>query len=114
VLAAVGIYGVLAYHVTARTREIGIRVALGARPRAVVQLVIAQGLRVTIVGIAIGLLISLLASRLLTTLLQGVSPTDAVTWSLAVGVWIAVALLASWLPARRAGRVEPLVALREE
>jgi len=114
VLAAVGIYGVLAYHVTARTREIGIRVALGARPRAVVQLVIAQVLRVTIVGIAIGLLISLLASRLLTTLLQGVSPMDAVTWSLAVGVWIAVALLASWLPARRAGRVEPLVALRGE
>jgi len=114
VLAAVGMYGVLAYHVTARTREIGIRVALGAGPREVVQLVIAQGLRVTIAGIAIGLLISALASRLLTTLLQGVSPTDAVTWSSAVGVWIAVALVACWLPARRATRVEPLVALREE
>ena len=114
VLAAVGMYGVLAYHVTARTREIGIRVALGARPREVVQLVIAQGLRVTMAGIAIGLLISALASRLLTTLLQGVSPTDAVTWSSAVGVWIAVALVACWLPARRATRVEPLVALREE
>jgi predicted permease len=114
VLAAVGMYGVLAYHVTARTREIGIRVALGARPNQVVQLVIAQGLRVTIAGIAIGLLISALASRLLTTLLQGVSPTDAATWSSAVGVWIAVALVACWLPARRATRVEPLVALREE
>ena len=114
VLAAVGMYGVLAYHVSARTREIGIRVALGARPREVVQLVVAQGLRVTIAGIAIGLLISALASRLLATLLQGVSPTDALTWSSAVGVWLAVALVACWLPARRATRVEPVVALREE
>jgi putative ABC transport system permease protein len=113
-LAAVGMYGVLAYHVTARTREIGIRMALGARRREVVQLVIAQGLRVTIAGIVVGLLISALASRLLTTLLQGVSPTDAATWSSAVGVWIAVALVACWLPARRATRVEPAIALREE
>jgi putative ABC transport system permease protein len=105
VLAAVGMYGVLAYHVTARTREIGIRVALGPRPREVVQLVIAQGLRVTIADIAIGLLICALASRLLTTLLEGVSPTDVVIWSSAVGVWIVVALGACWLPARRATRV---------
>jgi len=114
VLAAVGMYGVLAYHVTARTREIGVRVALGARPSDVVRLVIAQGLRVTAAGVAIGLLISALASRLLATLLQGVSPTDAVTWSAAVAVWIAVALVACWLPARRAARIEPLVALRHE
>jgi predicted permease len=114
VLAAIGMYGVLAYHVTARTREIGIRVALGARPHEVIRLVIAQGLRVTIAGIAIGLLLSALASRLLASMLQGVSPTDAVTWSSAVGVWIAVALVACWLPARRAIRVEPIVALREE
>ena len=114
VLAAVGMYGVLAYHVTARTREIGIRVALGARPREVVRLVIGQGLRVTMAGIGIGLLIFALASRLLATLVEGVSPTDAVTWASAVGVWIAVALAACWLPARRAARVEPLVALRDE
>lgn len=114
VLAAVGMYGVLTYHVTARTREIGIRVALGARPHEVIRLVIAQGLRVTIAGIAIGLLISAATSRLLTTLLEGVSPMDAVTWSSAAGVWIAVAVVACWLPARRAARVEPLVALREE
>jgi len=114
VLAAVGMYGVLAYHVAVRTREIGIRVALGARPHEVVQLVIVQGLRVTTAGIAIGLLLSALTSRLLTTLLQGVSPTDPVTWSSAVGVWIAVALVACWLPARRATRVEPLAALREQ
>lgn len=114
VLAAVGMYGVLAYHVTARTREIGIRMALGARPREVVQLVIAQGLRVTVAGIAIGLLISAAASRLLATLLQGVSPTDPVTWSSAVVVWMAVALVACWAPARRATRAEPAMALREE
>jgi predicted permease len=114
VLAAVGMYGVLAYHVTARTREIGIRVALGARPREVVQLVVVQGLRVTILGIAIGLLISTMMSRLLAALLQGVSPTDPVTWSLAVALWMAVALTACGLPARRATRIEPLVALREE
>jgi putative ABC transport system permease protein len=114
VLAAVGMYGVLAYHVTARTREIGIRMALGARSREVVQLITAQGLRVTTGGIAIGLFISAMASRLLSTLLQGVSPTDTVTWLSAVGVWIAVALVACWLPARRATRAEPVVALREE
>ena len=113
-LAAVGMYGVLAYHVTVRTREIGIRMALGARPREVVQLVVAQGFRVTITGIAIGLLISALASRLLTTLVRGVSPRDAVTWSSAVGVWVVMALVACWPPARRAARVEPVVALREE
>jgi putative ABC transport system permease protein len=113
-LAAIGMYGVLAYHVAARTREIGIRVALGARPREVVRLVVAQGLCVTAAGIAIGLLLSALSSRLLAALLQGVSPRDALTWSAAVGGWIAVALVACWLPARRAARVEPLVALREE
>ena len=114
VLASVGMYGVLAYHVTTRTREIGIRVSLGARPREVVRLVIAQGLRVTIAGIAIGLCLFALVSRLLKTLLQGVSPTDAATWLSAVGIWIVVALVACWLPARRATRIEPLVALREE
>jgi hypothetical protein len=73
-----------------------------------------QGFRVTIGGMAIGLLISALASRLLATLLQGVSPMDAVTWSSAVGLWIAVALVAGWLPARRATRVVLVMALREE
>jgi putative ABC transport system permease protein len=101
-------------HRTARTREIGIRRALGARPREVVRLVIAQGFRATIAGIALGLLVSALASRLLTTLLKGVSPTDAVTWSSAVALWIVVALVACWLPARRAARVEAVVTLREE
>jgi ABC-type antimicrobial peptide transport system permease subunit len=87
---------------------------MGARPPDVVRLVIGQGLRVTLAGIAIGLALSTLMSRLLATLLEGVSPTDALTWSAAVGVWIAVALVACWLPARRAARVEPVIALRQE
>jgi predicted permease len=114
VLAAVGMYGVIAYHVTTRTREIGIRVAVGARPADVFRLVMSQGLRVTVTGIAIGLLLSAATSRLLASLLYGVSPTDAVTWSSAVAVWLAVAFLACWLPARRAARVEPVVALRQD
>jgi len=114
VLAAVGMYGVIAYHVTARTREIGIRVAIGAQPRDVIRLVIGQGLRVTLAGIAIGLMLSAMAARLLASLLYGVSPTDAATWSAAVAVWLAVGLLACWLPARRAARVEPVIALRQD
>ncbi|MDE3198814.1 MAG: ABC transporter permease [Acidobacteriota bacterium] len=113
-LAAVGLYGVLVCHVAARTREIGIRVALGAQPRKVVHLILVQGLRVTLLGVGAGLIVSALASRLLTSLLQGVSPADPVTWSSAVLIWIAVSLLACWLPARRATRVVPISALREE
>jgi putative ABC transport system permease protein len=114
VLAAVGMYGVIAYHVTARTREVGIRMAVGAQPADVFGLVIGQGLRVTLVGIAIGLALSAMAARLLASLLYGVSPTDPATWAAAVAVWLAVALLACWLPARRAARVEPVVALRQD
>jgi predicted permease len=114
VLAAVGMYGVIAYHVTARTREIGIRIAMGARPVDVFRLVIGQGLRVTVVGVAIGLLLAAMAARLLASLLYGVSPTDAATWASAVGVWLSVAVLACWLPARRAARVEPVAALRQD
>ena len=114
VLAAVGMYGVISYHVTARTREIGIRMAIGAQPADVFRMVIGQGLRVTLAGIAIGLLLSAMAARLLASLLYGVSPTDAGTWCAAVAVWLAVALLACWLPARRAARVEPVIALRQD
>lgn len=114
VLAGVGMYGVIAYHVTARTREIGIRVAIGAGPGDVYRMVIGQGLRVTLAGIAIGLILSAMTSRLLASLLYGVSPADPAAWSAAVVLWLAVALLACWLPARRAARVEPVVALRQE
>ena len=114
VLAAVGMYGVLAYHVTARTREIGLRVALGARPSDVFGLVIGQGLRVTLAGVGIGLLLSAMASRPIASLLEGRSPTDAVTWSAAVALWLGMSLPACWLPARRAARVQPVVALRRD
>ena len=114
VLAAVGMYGVMAYHVTARTREIGIRMAMGAHPADVFRLVIGQGVRVTLAGIAAGLVLSAMAARLLANLLYGVSPTDAATWTAAVAVWLIVAPLACWLPARRATRVEPVLALRQD
>jgi putative ABC transport system permease protein len=114
VLAAVGMYGVMAYHVTARTREIGIRMAMGARPADVFRLVIGQGVRVTLAGIAAGLVLAAMAARLLASLLYGVNPTDAATWAGAVAVWLIVAPLACWLPARRATRVEPLRALRQD
>ena len=114
VLAAVGMYGVVAYHVTARTREIGIRMAVGARPADVFRLVIGQGLRVALAGIAAGLILSAMAGRLLASLLYGVSATDPATWATAAAVWLVVAPLACWLPARRATRVQPLLALRHD
>ena len=114
VLAAVGMYGVMSYHVTACTREIGIRVAIGARPADVFRLVIGQGLRVTLAGIGIGLILSTMAARLLASLLHGVSAADAFAWTAAMAVWLAVAPLACWLPARRAIRVEPMRALRQD
>jgi putative ABC transport system permease protein len=114
VLAAVGMYGAIAYHVTARPREIGIRIAMGARRADVFRLVIGQGVRVTLAGIAVGLVVSGLAARLLAGLLYGVSPTDALTWASAVASWLVVAPVACWLPAMRATRVEPLAALRHD
>jgi predicted permease len=114
VLAAVGMYGVMAYHVTARTREIGIRMAMGAQRADVFRLVIGQGALVTLAGIGAGLILSSIAARLLASLLYGVSATDAATWAAAVAVWLIIAPVACWIPARRAMRVEPLVALREE
>ncbi len=114
VLAAVGIYGVTAYTVGRRTGEIGLRMALGARPPDVLRLVLGQGMALTGLGIGLGLLAAAALSRALATLLFGVSPTDAVAFG-GIAVLLAfVALLACALPARRAARVDPLVALREE
>jgi putative ABC transport system permease protein len=114
ILAAVGMYGVMAYHVTSRAREIGIRIAMGARRADIFRLVIGQGVRVTLAGIAAGLIVSAMASRLLAGLLYGLSATDQLTWALAAAVWLIVAPLACWLPARRAMRVEPMITLRQD
>jgi putative ABC transport system permease protein len=114
VLAAVGIYGVISYAVSRRTHEIGVRVALGASPSAVVRLVVAQGMRVVTVGVVIGLAGALLASRLMTQLVYGVRVTDPMTYVGVAALLGAVALVASYIPARRATRIDPLAAMRTD
>jgi predicted permease len=113
-LAAIGLYGVLAYGVAQRTREIGVRMALGARHVQVVRLVVRQGLGLTLVGIVAGVGIAAAGTRFMHSLLYGVSATDPVTFVGIAIVLVVVALVATWLPARRAARVDPMVALRSE
>jgi predicted permease len=113
-LAAVGLYGVVAYAVSQRTREIGIRMALGAGRRAVVRMVLAGSMKVVGLGLAIGFVLSLVAGRAVESFLGDVSSADPIALVAGPLVMIACALVASWLPARRAARIDPMRALREE
>jgi putative ABC transport system permease protein len=114
VMAMVGLYGLRAYIVARRTREIGIRIALGAERRDVLRLVVGQGLELTLMGVVIGTVSALALTRFLSSLLYGVKPTDLPAFLAVTLVLIAVALVANYIPARRATRVDPIVALRYE
>ncbi len=114
VLATVGIYSVLAYVVAQRTHEIGIRMALGAQRRDVLRLVVGQGMRAVLIGVALGIAAALALSRLLSQLLYGVGDKDPVTFAAVAILLTLVALFACYIPARRAMKVDPMVALRYE
>jgi predicted permease len=113
-LAGIGLYGILAYAVSRRTREIGIRIALGAKRSDVLRMVLRQGLILTLLGVGFGLAASLGATRLLVSQLFSVTPTDPVAFVVAPILLLTVALLACLLPARRATKVDPLIAIRQE
>jgi ABC-type antimicrobial peptide transport system permease subunit len=114
VLSIIGIYGVVAFGVARRTREIGIRIALGGTPRDVMRVVVLDGVRFVAIGIAIGLVLSAGLGRLMKAFLFGVSPLDPITYAGGAAVFALVAIVACWWPARRVTRVDPLIALRAE
>jgi ABC-type lipoprotein release transport system permease subunit len=114
VLAVSGLFGVIAYSVSQRTREVGIRMALGAQRRQVRQLVLRQGMKLAFLGVGLGLLAAVGATRMLRNLLFGISPLDPVTFIVIPLLLLLVAWMACWLPARRAALVDPMVALRSE
>ena len=113
-LAVIGIYGVMSYFVSARTHEIGVRVALGALPRDVAELIGGLGLKLSVIGVILGSGLAMALTRLIAANLYGVKPTDPLTYAIVAVTLIAVALLACFIPARRAVKVDPMVALRHE
>jgi ABC-type antimicrobial peptide transport system permease subunit len=114
VLACIGIYGVLAYLTGQRVPEIGIRMALGARPGAVIWLVLRQSLGMIVIGVALGAGVALAAARALHMLVTGMQPVEIASFALTIPILVVAALFASFLPARRASRVDPVIALRQE
>jgi putative ABC transport system permease protein len=113
-LAGVGLYGVLSSVVRQRTAEIGVRMALGATSARIFALVVGQGLRLSVAGVGAGVLAALLLTGVMTTMLVGVKPTDPATFAAIAVLFFAIATFASWVPAQRAARLDPTVALREE
>jgi ABC-type antimicrobial peptide transport system permease subunit len=113
-LATVGIYGVISYAVSQRTREIGVRVALGAHPGDVLRLILGEGLRLIVAGAALGIVFALIATRFIATMIYGVSATDPLVFLLVIALLVAVSLAACYVPARRATLVDPIIALRYE
>jgi len=114
ILALVGVYGVTAYTVTQRTRELGVRMALGARPRTILGMVMRENFQVVIIGVTIGIGGAIFLGRLFTSLLYGVKPADPLSLLLASVVLFVTSALAAWGPARRASRIDPAVTLRHE
>jgi len=113
-LTAVGLYGVISYSVAQRTHELGIRMALGGQPQDMLRLIVGQGLRLAAFGVGIGLIAAFALTHLLSSMLFGVSAADPVSYLTVVGLLLAVVVVACYVPARRAMRVDPMVALRYE
>ena len=113
-LASIGIYGIMAYTVSGRTNEIGIRMALGAQAGQVLRMVLREAWWLALAGVGVGLIVALVMSYLIQSMLYGLRPTDPITVAGATIVLVTIALAASWIPARRAARIDPMLALRHE
>jgi ABC-type antimicrobial peptide transport system permease subunit len=114
VLAAVGLYGVMSYAVSRRTREIGIRMAMGAQPGTVERLILRQGMTLTLIAVAIGWPVAWMLARVAASFLYGIQPHDALTFAIVPPFLAVIALVACWIPARRAASINPMQALRSE